>query len=119
MKRTFRGVAASSLVGLLLLTGCGAGASSSTAGSSTSGGAPESGDYTPAQMHDLLACLRSAGFHHVRPAEATGGSPAAGTSTPDAGGPIRFPPGMRFSDAKLAKALHICRITLPSVAPGS
>jgi hypothetical protein len=118
MRRTFRGVAALVLAALVL-SGCGSGASSSTAGSSSSGGAPESGDYTPAQMRDILQCLRSAGYHHVVPVEGASGSPTPGTSTPDAGGPIRFPPGMRFSDPKLAKALHICRMTLPSVAHGS
>ncbi len=121
MRRTFRGAAAISLAVLLLLTGCGAGASSSTAGGQTTGSA-SSGAHSSAQLRGILQCLRAAGFHHAYAERAMSGSPMAGptgTSGPDAGGPIHFPVGTRVSHPKLVKALHLCRMTLPGFAPSS
>jgi hypothetical protein len=120
MRRTFRAVAAISLAALLL-TGCGTGTSSSTAGEAGAADSP-GGAYSAAQVRDIRQCLRAAGFHHLLPLEAQTGSPTTGAtdvSTPDAGGPIGFRPGIRFSDPKLTKALHTCGLTLPGFAPAS
>jgi hypothetical protein len=120
MRRTFRWVALS-VVALLLLTGCGAGGSSTTAGESNSR-APAATAFTPAQLRDILQCLKGAGLSHFFPAPSP--SPGDGTSTSTTygpgggGGPVRFPAGATFSDPKVVKALRLCRITLPSIAPG-
>ena len=122
MRRTFRGVAAIVLAATVLLTGCGSGATSSTAGGPATG-ATSSAGYSPDQVRGFRECLRAHGVRHLLPAEAMTGTPTAGPSgmsTPDAGGgPIGFRPGIRFANPRIAKALHFCRITLPSVAPSS
>ncbi|MGA8246588.1 MAG: hypothetical protein WB797_06760 [Nocardioides sp.] len=118
MRRTIQGMAAISLAALVL-SGCGAGASSSTAVSPATT-APSDGTYSSAQVHDILSCLRAAGVDHW--AQATHGptpTGPTGVSTPDAGGPVHFPRGLRFTDPKVVKALRVCRITLPSFAPSS
>ena len=117
MTRTNRWMAAISLAALLLLTGCGSG-SSTTAGGPTTG-APSSSSFTPTQVRNILQCLRDAGLSHVwAPSAApSGGTTESPMASP--GGPVRFPPGLRFSDPKVVKALHTCRITLPGFAPSS
>jgi hypothetical protein len=128
MTRMLRSAAAISLAALLLLTGCGS-AGSATAGDATEGsttGAATGGPFTTAQLHSYRACLKAAGLPHVYwspfPNSGMSGSPAGtpseGPST-STGGPVGFPTGAKFSDQKIAKALRICRITLPSIAPSN
>jgi hypothetical protein len=128
MTRMLRSAAAISLAALLLLTGCGSG-SSTTAGDATSGptsGVPSGSAYTTAQLHNYRECLKAAGLPRVywspSPGDGMSGSPAGTPSEAPStwtGGPVGFPTGAKFSDQKIAKALRICRITLPSIAPSN